>query len=227
MTAKHFTRRKFLRRAPASAAAVGLAGCAGSGNRQGESGEGVSGGVWEKPPDQKDKGNRLNLILLDVDTFRADNLACYGGNQVDCPNLDRFAQDSVIFEEAYPEALPTVPIRRNLMTGRRIVPFDYYQQHDPVQMPGWHPLFFEDVTLAETLHEAGYATALIADILHFTRPGRNFHRGYRYFDWVRGHSFDYYATLPHQLPAITDVVPEAYLENFSAFSRADLKWEIN
>ena len=70
-------------------------------------------------------------------------------------------------------------------------------------MPGWHQLFFEDVTLAETLHEAGYATALIADILHFTRPGRNFHRGYRYYDWVRGHSFDYYATLPHQLPEIT------------------------
>ena len=113
------------------------------------------------------------------------------------------------------------------MTGRRILPFDYYQQHDPVQMPGWHPLFFEDVTLAETLHEAGYATALIADILHFTRPGRNFHRGYRYFDWVRGQSFDYYATMPHRLPEITDVVPEAYLEKFSPFSRADLRWEIN
>ena len=227
MTTRHFTRREFLTRAPASAAAVGLAGCAGNSNRNGESGEEASGGVWEKPPDQKDKGNRLNLILLDVDTFRADNLACYGGNQVDCPNLNAFAQDSVIFEEAYPEALPTVPIRRNLVTGRRILPFDYYQQHDPVQMPGWHQLFFEDVTLAETLHEAGYATALIADILHFTRPGRNFHRGYRYYDWIRGHSFDYYATLPHQLPEITDVVPEAYLEQFTPFSRADLRWEIN
>ena len=146
MTAKHFTRREFLTRAPASAAAVGLAGCGGS--RPEENAKDAPGGMWEKPPDQRDKGNRLNLILLDVDTFRADNLACYGGSQVDCPNLNAFARDSVIFEEAYPEALPTLPIRRNLMTGRRILPFDYYQQHDPVQMPGWHQLFFEDVTLA-------------------------------------------------------------------------------
>ena len=193
MTTKHFTRREFLTRAPASAAAVGLAGCAGSADRRGESGEDVSGGVWEKPPDQRDKGNRLNLILLDVDTFRADNLACYGGNQVGLFKPQRFRPRQRHLRGGLPEALPTVPIRRNLVTGRRIVPFDYYQQHDPVQMPGWHPLFFEDVTLAETLHEAGYATALIADILHFTRPGRNFHRGYRYYDWVRGHSFDFYA----------------------------------
>ena len=82
MAAKHFTRREFLTRAPASAAAVGLAGC-GGGRPEGSDTD-ASGGVWEKPPDQRDKGNRLNLILLDVDTFRADNLACYGGKQVDC-----------------------------------------------------------------------------------------------------------------------------------------------
>ncbi len=227
MAAHNFSRREFLMRAPASAAAAGLVGCGGSRSRAGGDSADSPGGIWEKPPDQRDKGNRLNCILLDVDTFRADNLACYGGTWVDCPNLNRFAKDCVIFENAYPEALPTVPIRRNLMTGRRILPFDYYQQHEPVQMPGWHPLFYEDVTLAETLHEAGYATALIADILHFTRPGRNFHRGYRYFDWVRGHAFDYYATVPHQLLEVTDVIPQDFLEKFSAFSRADLRWHIN
>jgi arylsulfatase A-like enzyme len=88
--------------------------------------------------------------------------------------------------------MPTIPIRRQLYTGRRIVPTYYYYQHEPVQLPGWHQLYNEDVTLAEVLTEAGYATALIADLPHLQRPGRNFHRGYRYFEWVRGQEIDYY-----------------------------------
>ena len=43
-------------------------------------------------------------------------------------------------------------------------------------LPGWHQLYHEDQTVAETLHEAGYYTALIADIPHMQRPGKNFHR---------------------------------------------------
>lgn len=222
-----FSRREFLFQSPAVVAA-GMTFPANTKKMRDSSPKNqLNGGVWEKPMNQKGKGNRLNLILLNVDTFRADNLACYGGTDVDCPNLNQFSSDSVIFENAYPEALPTVPIRRNLMTGRRIVPFDYYEQHEPVQMPGWHQLFYEDVTLAETLHEAGYATALIADILHFTRPGRNFHRGYRFFDWVRGHAFDYYATVPHELMDITDVIPETFLKKWTAFSKSNIQWHIN
>ena len=224
-----FSRRSFIGSGSAAAAAAGLTGCGGdTGKSSGTDRTGLPGGVWEEPPDQRDQGNRLNLILLDLDTFRADNLACYGSKFVECPRLNRFANDCVIFEEAYPEALPTVPIRRNLMTGRRIVPFYYYQQlGDPVQMPGWHELYYEDVTLADTLHNAGYTTALISDILHFTRPGRNFHRGYRYYDWIRGHSFDYHATVPHQLHEVTDVVPTDFLEKWTAFSGEGIHWHIN
>ena len=224
-----FSRRTFLAQGPAAAAAAGLAGCSGGGDAGGSASHPhASGGIWEKPPDQRGKGNRRNLILIDVDTFRADNLECYGSKFVECPRLNRFANDCVIFEDAYPEALPTVAIRRNLMTGRRILPFYYYQQlDDPVQMPGWHQLYFEDVTLADTLHESGYATAFIADILHFTRPGRNFHRGFRYFDWVRGHAFDYWATVPHKLLEVTDVVPKDFLEKWTAFSKGNIQWHIN
>jgi arylsulfatase A-like enzyme len=102
-----------------------------------------------------------------------------------------FCRTGGVFEDAYPEGMPTIPIRRQLYTGRRIVPTYYYYQHEPVQLPGWHPLYNEDVTLSEVLSEAGYATALIADLPHLQRPGRNFHRGYRYFDWVRGQEIDY------------------------------------
>lgn len=43
----------------------------------------------------------------------------------------------VIFEDAYPEAMPTIPIRRTLYTGRRVLPYYCYRQHEPVQLPGW------------------------------------------------------------------------------------------
>ena len=74
---------------------------------------GPSGGShWERPP--KQTGNNLNVILLVSDTFRADNLAVYGSQWIDCPNLNRFAEKAVVFEDAYPEGMPTIPIRRTL-----------------------------------------------------------------------------------------------------------------
>ena len=146
---------------------------------------GGGGGNWERPPNQRGKGNRWNLILVVADTFRADNLTAYGGNGlVRCPRLDRFAEEGVVFEECYAEALPTIPVRRVLLTGRRATPLHAFPAQSPSSL-GWHRLFHEDQTLAETLHEAGYQTALIADNPHYLAAGMNFHRGYRYFEWIR------------------------------------------
>ena len=175
-----FPRRAFLTAGSGAAAgaASGLAGCAKSVS--------CSGGAWERPLDQRGKGNRRNLILLVSDTFRADNLQVYGGNGlVSCPRLDRFAEDCVAFEDCYPDGMPTIPTRRAVLTGRRVTPCGVFHQHSSYQLPGWHRLFHEDQTLAETLREAGYSTALIADNPHFQMPGMDFHRGYGYFEWTR------------------------------------------
>ena len=204
-----FSRRGFL--GTATGAAAGLTGCSSGSDSAGQAQE-SPGGVWERPPDQRDKGNRRNLIFLNVDTFRADNLACYGGNGlVRCPRLDAFSEDCVIFDDCYPEGMPTIPIRRVLMTGRRIIPYYTYHQHEPVQTPGWHELYYEDQTVSETLTEAGYHTALIADIPHLQRPGKNFHRGYGYYEWSRGHEVDSYEQAPKELQSI---VPDHYPQEF-------------
>ena len=173
-----FSRRRLL----GGASSLGVAGATGCIVPS----PGPEGGIWEPPPNQRGKGNRWNLILLVADTFRADNLKAYGGNGlVHCPRLDRFAEDSVVFEDCYAEALPTIPVRRTLLTGRRATPFHFFHAHNtPTVKPGWQRLFHEDQTLAETLHEAGYQTALIADNPHYLAPGMNFHRGYRYFEWT-------------------------------------------
>ena len=111
----NLSRRGFLAQgstAAAAGAAAGLSGCAEPTQA------GLSGGIWERPPNQRGKGNRQNLIFLNTDTFRADNLQAYGGNGlVKCPRLDKFAEDCVVFEDCYPEGMPTIPIRRVLMTG--------------------------------------------------------------------------------------------------------------
>ncbi len=168
-----------------------------------------SGSHWQRPATQR--GNNLNVILLVADTFRADNLAAYGSQFVDCPNLNRLAEQSILFEDAHPEGMPTIPTRRTLYTGRRIVPTYHFYQHEPVQLPGWHQLYNEDVTFAETLHEAGYLTALVADVPHLQRPGRNFHRGYYYYEWSRGQEIDYYGQAPRKQPDFLDLYPADYL----------------
>jgi arylsulfatase A-like enzyme len=205
MARRDLSRRNFLKSASvATAAALGSSRAATSQEQPGD-----CGSVWEKP--SKQTGNNLNLILLVTDTFRRDNLECYGGQWIECPNLNNFAKEAIIFEDFYPEGMPTIPVRRTLWTGRRIVPFHYYRQPEPVQLPGWHSLYNEDVTLSETLLEAGYIPALIADLPHLQRPGRNFHRGYRVYEWIRGQETDYYGTSPHQLLDVSDIVPADYL----------------
>ena len=207
----NLSRRGFLAQgstAAAAGAAAGLSGCATPTQAK------LSGGIWERPPNQRGKGNRQNLIFLNTDTFRADNLQAYGGNGlVKCPRLDKFAEDCVVFEDCYPEGMPTIPIRRVLMTGRRIVPYHYFHQHEPVQTPGWHELYYEDQTVSESLLEAGYHTAFIADIPHLQRPGKNFHRGYSYYEWERGHEVDSYAQAPAEL-SNEDIVPEHYPQEY-------------
>jgi len=165
---------------------------------------------WKAPA--KQTGNNLNLIVLVSDTFRADNLAAYGSKWVETPYLNQFAEQSVIFENFYPEGMPTVPIRRQLYTGRRIFPTHTYLQQSTTQAYGWHPLYLEDVTLSETLQAADYRTALIADLYHIMKPGLNFHRGFSYFEWIRGQEVDFYAQAPRVKPDFRDIYPEEYFK---------------
>lgn len=114
-----------------------------------------------------------------------------------------------------------MPVRRTLWTGRRIVPTHYYRQPEPVQLPGWHRLYNEDVTLGETLTQAGYSIALIADLPHLQRPGHNFHKGYGYYELIRGQEIDYYAQAPRKQPDFADLYPADFLEKVDVGVPAD------
>ncbi len=59
----------------------------------------------------------MNIIMIMCDSLRQDHLGCYGNDWIETPNIDRLAGESVVFENAYPEGLPTLPVRTALFTG--------------------------------------------------------------------------------------------------------------
>ena len=61
--------------------------------------------------------SRLNLLLVTIDTLRADRLGCYGYSQIETPNLDRIARQGVLFENAVAPTPLTAPSHASMMTG--------------------------------------------------------------------------------------------------------------
>jgi len=156
----------------------------------------------------------MNLLVVVADTFRADYLGCDGNAWIQTPNLDQMAAEGIRFNDFYAEALPTLPVRRVFYTGRRCFPFRYYpQKSDMVQLPGWHPLFDEDVTLAEWLRELGYCTGLISDVYHQFKPGKNFHRGFHSWQWIRGQEQDALVPTPDPDVDLSGYAEDRYEEN--------------
>ena len=139
-----------------------------------------------------------NIIHINVDTWSAWWLGCYGNSSIRTPNVDALAARSCIFLDAYAECLYTIPMRRVLYTGRQAFPGVMVKQWDDTSFRAWHPLFVEDVTMAETLLDAGYLTAMVSDVFHQFKPDKNFHRGFLSWQWIRGQQLDRFRTGPRQ-----------------------------
>ena len=93
----------------------------------------------------------LNVLLITLDTTRADHLGCYGSSQAATPNLDRLALEGVRFARAYCPAPLTLPSHSSIMTG-------LYPATHGVRNNG-HDLAPKWRTLAEILKGHGFATA--------------------------------------------------------------------
>jgi arylsulfatase A-like enzyme len=106
-------------------------------------------GCASKKAAYKRKG--YNVILISLDTLRADRLGCYGYPLPTSPNIDRFALQSVVFENSFSNATWTLPSHMSLMTS--LYPF----RHRVVDIKT--RLSNAEKTLAQVLHKQGYATA--------------------------------------------------------------------
>ncbi len=99
----------------------------------------------------KHKPLNYNLLLITIDTLRADHLGCYGYKLIETPNIDKLASEGVLFSQAITPAPITLPSHSSIMTGL------YPVQHG-VQNNGNFFLDKDVVTLAEVMKEHGYMT---------------------------------------------------------------------
>ena len=108
---------------------------------------------------EKKFGKKPNIIYILVDDIGHGELGVQGGGAVrgaPTPQLDRMARDGVLLNAFYSEPSCT-PTRTALMTGRHPVRTGLTDVIFPGNPAGLHP---EEVTLAELLSDAGYATAM-------------------------------------------------------------------
>ena len=96
----------------------------------------------------------FNVLLVTLDTVRADALGCYGDAKAHTPVLDRLAQTGARFERALAPAPITLPAHSTLMTG--LDPLSH-----GVRNNGTFRLAAEQLTLAERLAAQGYATGAV------------------------------------------------------------------
>src|SRR5256885_7875188 len=59
----------------------------------------------------------LNVVVITIDTLRADHLGCYGYKQIKTPNIDGLAADGIRFERAFTAVPVTLPSHASMLTG--------------------------------------------------------------------------------------------------------------
>ncbi len=93
-----------------------------------------------------------NVVLISIDTCRADHLSCYGYKRPTTPNVDAVARDGVQFQLALTPVPLTTPAHSTMLTGT-------YPPTHGVRLNNGERLADSNVTLAEILRDAGYQTA--------------------------------------------------------------------
>jgi len=105
-----------------------------------------------EPDATKTDATKPNIIFLMVDDMGYYDLGCYGSKTILTPNIDKMCAEGIKFTDVYGGCTVCGPSRSVLMTG-------YHKGHTPVRdNKGGIPLFPEDVTIADVLKKAGYAT---------------------------------------------------------------------
>jgi choline-sulfatase len=141
---------------------------------------------------------KFNLLLVTLDTVRADRLGSYGYRQADTPTLDRLAREGVRFVDATTQAPLTGPAHAALLTGT-------YPARYGVRDNGTTPLPGGVATLASVLQKAGYQTGGFIGAFILDRP-YGFAQGFDAFD-SRFDRFDAGDKLKAERPAAQVVAP--------------------
>jgi arylsulfatase len=119
---------------------------------------------------------RPNIVLIALDTQRADHLGCYGYGRRTSPFIDSIARRGTLLERCYAPNIPTHPSFTTMLSGKEAI------THNIVNIGGEVPIVDGVRLLPEILKEQGYATVAVDSM------GRHFSRGfdeYNNYAWGR------------------------------------------
>ena len=138
-----------------------------------------------------------NIIFIFSDDLSYRDLSCFGQEEFSTPHIDRLAMEGLRFTQAYSGSPECAPSRASLMTGTHM---GHCRVRANRSVRGQDHLLDEDVTVAEVLKQAGYATGFIGK-WGIGLPGtagtpdrQGFDHAYGYYDQRRAHGF-----FPHYL----------------------------
>ena len=156
----------------------------------------------DTPPSQVTADDRPNVLIVVWDTVRADRMSLYGHDVATTPQLDAFAQEARVYEQAIAPGMWTLPTHATMFTGL------YPQTHGA--RAGYRWLDYHHPTLAELLRDVGYDTFFFSSNL-IAGPMTNLAQG---FDTV-------HTTYPRKGQAKRKLWPR-YVELADAAARAKL-----
>ncbi|MFB0518251.1 MAG: sulfatase, partial [Acidobacteriota bacterium] len=191
-----------------------------------------------------DEQEELNVVLIMLDTLRADALGCYGYRRPTSPNIDQLAENphSVLFTRAFSSSPWTTPAHTSLFTSRHLsLTREYELKHLPP----------EELTLAQVMREAGYNTVAFTGGAYVSAK-LGFHQGFdiyyeterlgkveevftQFADWFehrrRGKFFLFFHTFEVHTPYTRSTfinknelgrIPAKFAENFVEVQNPDL-----
>ena len=118
----------------------------------------------------------IGIVVITLDTTRADHLSPYGYMNVSLPHLERLAREGVLFDQATSVAPLTLPAHSTIFTGR-------LPPHHGVRDNADKPLAESQTTLAEVLRERGFRTGAFVGSIVLNRE-RGLAQGFEHYSGV-------------------------------------------
>lgn len=207
------TRRKLLQSAGLGGLALGMGGCASE----------------DFEPDATHGRDAPNTLLLISDSTRADYVGAYNPKTIaTTTNIDALAKESLVFDLAVSESMPTGPVRRCVLSGMRGYPYrDWRITPGLPNEAGWVPIGDHQPIFAEVMGDAGVTTGYVTDNPFVVGPRfANFRRaldyaapdysqgGYRAFNKPFTRPASRAEIAPYVLPALSDTVEIGRLQSY-------------
>ncbi len=163
-----------------------------------------------------------NIVFILADDLGYGDLGAYGQETIQTPTLDRMAAEGMRFTQFYAGSTVCAPSRSVLMTGKHLGRNDIRGNRE-IRPMGQTPLPAENVTVAELLQDAGYATGLVGKwgLGSVGSEGHPNRQGFAYFFGYLGqrHAHNYYPEFlfrnEDRVPLEGNVIPEPKREDGS------------